>query len=159
MLKLRSQIFLLTSHTWDLISRPIHFSDLRSNLTSRFSDLNNNNTMTYKCGHFNMVTYTTRLLAVSRKALYCVCVCVCVCVWCSLRAGRHICYVSSSESLALCGLIDASECKPTYGAGNLLTYLLTYLFTYSTSTSAFRESPSWVTWSLQPDTHFVSYVR
>lgn len=38
----------------------------------------------------------------------------------SLRAGGHIYYVSSCDHLALCGLIDASECKPTYGAGTYL---------------------------------------
>jgi N-acetylmuramic acid 6-phosphate (MurNAc-6-P) etherase len=34
----------------------------------------------------------------------------------SLRQSGHIYYVSTSDRLALCGLIDASECKPTYGA-------------------------------------------
>lgn len=34
----------------------------------------------------------------------------------SLRCEGHVYYVAANESLALCGLIDASECKPTYGA-------------------------------------------
>lgn len=34
----------------------------------------------------------------------------------SLRSGGHIYYLSTDDRLALCGLIDASECKPTYGA-------------------------------------------
>ena len=35
---------------------------------------------------------------------------------CSLRSGGHIYYVSVRDNLGLCALIDASECKPTFGA-------------------------------------------
>jgi len=42
--------------------------------------------------------------------------CVWICDVCSLRSGGHIYYVSGRDILSLCALIDASECKPTFGA-------------------------------------------
>ena len=52
----------------------------------------------------------------------------CACFDISLRAGGNI-YYTGDDSLALMGLIDASECPPTYGASKSI---------YSLSSASFR---------------------
>ena len=78
-----------------------------------------------------------------------------MCGVCSLSCGGHIYYVAASESLGLCGLIDASECKPTYGASvsirlTLWRPLLPYGYSYIASCSRPGEAVIFNFW--HPDT-------
>ena len=48
----------------------------------------------------------------------------------SLKKGGHIYYLGQ-DNLALLGLIDASECPPTYGASKTLTFWKTHIMNMS----------------------------
>ena len=63
-----------------------------------------------------------------------------VCDNCSLRTGGHIYYVAAHDILALCALIDASECKPTFGARKYLKIIK--IMPRTQISTAIRSSPA-----------------